>query len=325
VGTALTRDRMSDRIRGRADFERVSGVTVLATVPRMRWRWRRSPLPVTLRAPQSPAAESYRYLRGRLQPLLSDGDTTILVTSAAEGEGRTTTAANLAVAMALAGRSVILVDADLRRPCLHTVFGVDNGPGLVDLLAGTAAPDDVLRPSPLPQLRLVTAGPGAGFGADLLEGPRLARTLRALQKQCDVVVLDSAPLLSLADGISLAGMSDHVLLVGNYRLTTRGYVSRALAELGEVVDGNISGVLLNVPKSAGGLTPRGRAQATAIPVETGDTVVLAAAKRPQPETDRNGTAFTQAVVPAATTTASTVHGPSAAAAVTPRNNLERHN
>ena len=325
VGTALIRDRLSDRIRGLADFERVAGITVLATVPRLPWRLRRKPLPITLCAPQSPVAESYRYLRSRLQPLLCDGDSTILVASAGEGEGRTTTAANLASALALAGRTVILVDADLRKPHLHTVFGLDNGPGLVDLLAGNATPDDVLRPSPVPQLRLVTAGPGAGFAADLLEGPRLERTLRALQKKCDIVVLDSAPLLSVADGIALAALSDHVLLVGDYSRTTRGYVSRAVAELGEVVDSNISGVLLKAPKSAGGLTPRGRPRAaTPISAEAGDTVVLT---KQEPEADRDSAPPPPATVPAAATTAPAVHQPAEAAAVSqpsPRKDLERH-
>jgi len=328
VGTALIRDRLSDRIRGLADFERAAGITVLATVPRLPWRLRRKPLPMTLRAPQSPVAESYRYLRSRLQPLLRDGDSTILVASAGEGEGRTTTAANLASALALAGRTVILVDADLRKPHLHTVFGLDNGPGLVDLLAGSATPDDVLRPSPVPQLRVVTAGPGAGFAADLLEGPRLERTLRALQKKCDIVVLDSAPLLSVADGIGLAALSDHVLLVGDYSRTTRGYVSRAVAELGEVVDSNVSGVLLKAPKSAGGLTPRGRPRA-AIPIsaEAGDTVVLTAdTTKPEPEADRDSAALPPASVPAAATAAPADQHPAETAAVkqpAARKDLER--
>jgi succinoglycan biosynthesis transport protein ExoP len=316
VGSALIRDRLSDRIRGSEDFERVAGVTVLATVPRTRRpRGPGASLPVTLRAPESPAAESYRYLRSRLQPLVRDGSATILVTSAGEGEGRTTTAANLAVALALAGRTVILVDADLRRPGLHTVFGIDNGPGLAEVLAGDAMPAEVLRAGPLPRLRLITAGPSAGAAADLLEGPRLARTLRALQKLCDVVVLDSAPVLSLSDGIALAAMSDHVLLVGDYRRTTRGYVGRALAELGDVVDGNVSGVLLNAPKSAGGLTPRGRDQASSAPADISDpTMLLAADKEPGPGTDprRGAAAFSAPVIPAPTSPASTVYSSAAA-------------
>jgi capsular exopolysaccharide synthesis family protein len=315
IGTALIRDRMSDRIRGRTDFERIAGATVLATVPRER-RPRRTDaaLPVTLRAPGSPAAESYRYLRSRLQPLLRDGATTILVTSAGEREGRTTTAANLAAALALGGRTVILVDADLRRPGLHTAFGVKNESGLTDLLTGASGVADVLRDGPVPRLRLLTAGPDAGRTSDLLEGPRLARTLRALQKQCDIVVLDSAPVLSISDAIALAAISDQVLLVGDYRRTTRGYVTRALVELSEVVDGNVSGVLLNAPKSAGGLTPRGRGEAAAAPVDAVDPFPMPdAGAGPAEGGERHAPAFGPAVLPKPPAPASTVYSSASAA------------
>jgi capsular exopolysaccharide synthesis family protein len=260
VGTALLRDRLSDRVRGRDDFERISGATVLATVPRVRrTRGPGGTRPVLLRAPGSPAAESYRYLRSRLQPLLGrDGPAIVLVASAHEGEGRSTTAANLALALALAGRRVVLVDADLRRPGLHALFGLPGDRGLTTLLTGESGLADTLQDGPVPRLRLLAAGPGAGSGADLLEGPRLSQVLRTLRRQCDVVVLDSAAVLSVSDAIALAALSDHVLLVGDYRRTTRGALARALVELREVVHGNVSGVLVNAPKSAGGLVPRPR-------------------------------------------------------------------
>jgi capsular exopolysaccharide synthesis family protein len=341
IGTALIRDRTSDRIRGRSDFERVAGATVLATVPRVRRpRGTDASLPVTLRAPGSPAAESFRYLRSRLQPMLRDGAATILVTSAGEREGRTTTAANLATALAQAGRNVILVDADLRRPGLHDVFGVKNERGLTDLLTGTWGVTDVLRDGPVPRLRLLTAGPHAGRASDLLEGPRLARTLRAVQKQCDIVVLDSAPVLSISDAIALAAISDQILLVGDYRRTTRGYVTRALTELGEVVDGNVSGVLLNAPKSAGGLTPRGRGEAAAAPIDVVEPVeLLDAGAGPADGGERHAPAFVPPIVPKASAPASTVYSSASAAELSrlgdgtpvpaeraePERPLERHN
>lgn len=259
LGTALIRDRLSDRLRGRDDFARVLGGTVLATVPReRRWRDRADVRPVLLRSPRSPVAESFRYLRSRLQPVLPGGGTTILVTSAAEREGRTTTAANLATALAFAGRTVILLDADLRSPRVHTVFGVTDGPGLADVLADRAAVSDVLRDTPVPRLRLLTAGRAAADAGDLLDSVSLRRIARTLRSRCDVVVIDSAPVLSVSDPIVLAAVSDHILLVGDQRRSTRAAVSRALAELGETVEGSVSGVLLNVARYAGGLAPRGR-------------------------------------------------------------------
>jgi polysaccharide biosynthesis transport protein len=294
VGTALIRDRLSDRIRGRDDFERVSGATVLATVPRVGRRFRRrradADRPVILRAPQSPAAESFRYLRSRLQPLLR-GSATVLVTSAGEREGRTTTAANLAVAMAQAGLRVVLVDADLRKPRLHLAFGNDNAVGMTNVLAGERTAAKALQDTPVARLRLLAAGPAANNAGDLLAGNRLRRTLDSLRTHCDLIVLDSGPVLSVSDTIALAAVSDHVLLVGDYRRTTRKYVARALDELGEVVDGNVSGVLLNAPRSAGGLTPDGRSHpAAATPVSRG------AGDRPSDQASGGAPAAAPAVV-----------------------------
>jgi capsular exopolysaccharide synthesis family protein len=268
VGTALIRDRLSDRIRGRDDFERVSGATVLATVPRVRRRRARRGAdggrPIILSAPQSPAAESFRYLRSRLQPLLRGG-ATVLVTSAGEHEGRTVTATNLAVAMAQAGLRVVLVDADLRNPQVHAAFGDENAVGLTNMLAGEPTAAKALQDTAVARLRLLAAGPPAQNAGDLLAGNRLHPILDSLRAQRDLIIMDSGPVLSVSDTIALAAVSDHVLLVGDYRRTTRSHVARALEELGEVVDGNVSGVLLNAPRSAGGLTPDGRSQPAGAP------------------------------------------------------------
>jgi capsular exopolysaccharide synthesis family protein len=265
VGTALIRDRMSDRIRGRDDFERVSGATVLAAVPRMRRRrGADAGRPIVLGAPRSAAAESFRYLRSRLQPLLR-GCAIVLVTSAGEREGRTVTATNLAVVMAQAGLRVVLVDADLRNPRVHAAFGADNTVGLTNVLAGERTAGTTLQDTPVARLRVLAAGEPTQNAGDMLVGNRLRRILDSLRAQCDLIVMDSSPVLSVSDTIALAAASDHILLVGDYRRTTRTYVARALDELGEVVHGNVSDVLLNAPRSAGGPTPDGRSQAAGGP------------------------------------------------------------
>jgi len=317
IGTALLRDRMSDRIRGREDFEQITGVTVLATVPRSRrLRGADADRPVLLRAPESPAAESYRYLRSRLQPLLRAGPVTVLVASAQEGEGRSTTAANLALALALAGRTVVLVDADLRRPRLHTMLDRVDELGLTTLLNGESTVAETLQTTPVRRLRLLAAGPGAESAADLLESPRLARVLRTVRQLCDVIVLDSAAVLSVSDAIALAAQSDHVLLVGDYRRTTRAALARALAELHEVVrDDNVSGVLVNAPKSAGGLVPRPRGGAAA-PDELRDPLALLDAPDERAAAGRNpvfGSAAVPQVIPGKTAIpASTIYTSSSA-------------
>jgi len=130
--------------------------------------------------------------------------------------------------------------------------------GLTGVLTGQCTLAEAMRDTPVPRLTLLPAGPATDGATDRLEGPAPAQLLRALRRECDVLVVDAAALLSVSDAIGLAALADHVLFVGDYRCSTRTGVRRALTELGEAVDGNLSGVLLNAPKSAGGLVPRPR-------------------------------------------------------------------
>jgi polysaccharide biosynthesis transport protein len=264
LGTALIRDRMSDRLRGRDDFERVSGVRVLATVPRVRAQRRhRADGPVILRAPDSPAAEAFRYLRSRLQAktIRSGRAATILVTSAGDGEGRTTTAANLGAAMALSGLDVIVVDTDLRNPRIHAAFDRGNDIGLTSVLTEQTRALSALQNTAVTGLRVLTAGPPVANMGDLLEETRLRLLLDELRADCEFIILDSAPVLNVSDPVALASVSDHVLLVANQRRTTRRFVTTALRELGDLAGRDVFGVLVNVPRGADAHTPRGRGHA----------------------------------------------------------------
>ncbi|WP_172890582.1 polysaccharide biosynthesis tyrosine autokinase [Actinoplanes derwentensis] len=260
LGTAFLRSRTRGLIRSRDDLATLAGTPVIATIPRYRRPGGTATgAPVVLRAPESPAAESYRYLRSRLQTAMRPTTTTtILVTSPGDRQGRTTTAANLAVTLAQAGRTVVLVDADLRNPQLHHVFQVTGDYGLTTLLDGDTGVSEVIEETRVPRLSLIPAGHRDGDHVDLMDSAQLARVLRAVQKHADVVVIDTSAVLSAADAIALAALSDLVLLVADYRRTRRETVRRALDELAEVVHGNVSPVLVNVPKSAGALIPRAR-------------------------------------------------------------------
>ncbi|BEL07744.1 hypothetical protein Q0Z83_059350 [Actinoplanes sichuanensis] len=271
VGTAFLRARTRGTIRDRDDFAALVGRPVLVTVPRHR---RSDGSPIVLREPTSPAAESYRYLRTRLQSSLRPtGTTTILVTGPGDRQGRTTTAANLAVALARSGRGVVLIDADLRNPRLHHTFQTTVDHGLTTLLDGDATVSEVLERTPVPRLRLIPAGPRGDEHADLLDSGELGRVLRAVRKHADVIVLDSPAVLSAADPIALAALSDHVLFVADFARTRRDTVRRALAELSEVLSGNVSPVLVNVPKSAGALVPRTRTRPGISPTPIRDRLV----------------------------------------------------
>ncbi|MGK5685621.1 AAA family ATPase [Actinoplanes sp. URMC 104] len=263
--TALWHARRRDRLRGRDHFERATGVPVLATIPRARRsRGPGAPLPVMLRSPDSVDAEAYRYLRARLDPRL-ERPATVLVAGGLDREGRSTTAANLAVALAQSGRRVVLVDTDVRRPALHLMFDLSRDRGLTNVLAGDYKLAETLAAGAIVNLRVLAVGADRDGASDLLAGG-LAGLLHELKQQCDVVVLDSPALLDVADAIGLAAQSDQVLLVTDYRRTDRAGAVRVASELTQVAPGRVAAVLIGVPEREGGLVPRtlaGRAPAPA--------------------------------------------------------------
>lgn len=198
---------------------------------------------VMLVQPQSPAAEAYRTLRVNIQFSSVDQRVQMLaVTSAQAGEGKTTTVANLAIAMAEAGAHVIAVDADLRRPALHTAFGLDNDAGLTTAVFsdGEELP---LHDTPVPGLRVLTSGPLPPNPGELVSSKRMERILAGLRTQADVIVLDTPPAAALSDAATLATRSDGVILVVGAGRTRRDHARRAKEQL-ERVHARILGVVL---------------------------------------------------------------------------------
>jgi capsular exopolysaccharide synthesis family protein len=194
---------------------------------------------VALAAPESPAAEQYRVLYQRLLRLAARRPLRLVaVTSAGRREGRTTTAANLALTAAREGRSTVLVEADLRRPALASVFGLAPRPGVADVLAGQAELAQALgRIGPL---AVLAAGEDRDPGA-LLRGPGAVGLLDQLRAGFELVVLDAPPALALADGDRLSGDADAALLVVRAGATPRQVVRLALDALGD----RVAGVVLN--------------------------------------------------------------------------------
>jgi len=189
---------------------------------------------VTLTHPRSPAAEAYRALRANLaltsqeQPLH-----TLVVTSAAPGEDKSIALANLAVVMAQGGQRVLLVDADLRHPTLHELFGVPNERGLATLLEGenavTAPP--IVSIEDVENLQLLTSGPQPLDPAAQLGSKRMDEVLGALQKRADVRLFSAPPVLAAADALVLGTKTDGVLLVVQARHTSRDQVQQAKEKL----------------------------------------------------------------------------------------------
>ena len=198
--------------------------------------------------PRSAAAEAYRTLRVNIQFASPDHPLrTILATSAGPDDGKSTTLANLAIALAETGAPTLLVDCDLRRPSLHTLFGLPNEAGLTSLmLAGTAMPDAAglpLQATVVPNLRLLPSGPLPPNPAELLASRRMADLLLLLAEQATYVLFDTPPILAVADAAVLAPRVDGVLLVVRAGKTRRDLAVKARKMLDQV-KANLVGAVL---------------------------------------------------------------------------------
>jgi non-specific protein-tyrosine kinase len=202
-----------------------------------------SPL-IALRDPRAPASEAYRTLRTNIQFSSLDKPLhTLLATSTVPDEGKSTTLANLAVTMAQAEQRVILVDCDLRRPTLHTLFGLANEAGLTSMiLAQEDAPP--LQETGVPGLSLLASGPLPPRPADILGSRRMEAVIARLRAEADIVLFDTPPVVAVTDAAVLATRVDGVLLVFQAGKTSRERARRARDML-EKVKANIVGVVLN--------------------------------------------------------------------------------
>jgi non-specific protein-tyrosine kinase len=209
---------------------------------------------ITLRDPSSAAAEAYRTLRTNL--LFSSLDRplrTLLATSSAPNEGKSTTLANLAVTMAQAEQSVLLVDCDLRRPGLHTLFGLPNDDGLTSAILAQADGPLPIQATSVPGLRLLTSGPLPPRPADLLGSRRMGALIERLRGEADIVLFDTPPVVAVTDAAVLAPRVDGVLLVLHAGQTRRDR-ARESRQILEKVKANIVGVVLNGAKLERGYT-----------------------------------------------------------------------
>ena len=227
-----------------ADLARITPVPVLASVPIEPPTDRRL---VALSAPNGAAGEVYRTLRTNLG-LLGAGTPVrvIQITSSVAGEGKTTTAGNLAVMCARAGGRTVVVDADLRRPQMHTGFGIADRPGLAEVLLGSDLDDAItsVELTPDASLDLLPCGSPPPNPAEMLSSPRMRTVLMELAERYDHVIVDSAPILPVADSLTLTAASDGVLVVVEARRTTATQVRGCLQRL-EGIRAPVVGVVLN--------------------------------------------------------------------------------
>lgn len=196
------------------------------------------------RDPKSPVSEAFRTLRTNLQFVRLDSPLkSVVVTSAIPGEGKSTVAANLAIAMAQGGKSVILVDADLRRAKQHQLFNLPNKVGLTNLLLGTAGLE-ALQGTSVQGLKVLTSGVLPPNPAELLGSSEMVRVIEQLEAQADLVIFDAPPLMAVTDAAVLGAKVSGVLLVYRLGKTARDGIARARRLL-ENANARILGVVAN--------------------------------------------------------------------------------
>lgn len=243
VAGAFTRTALDNRIRGEADLRRVTEAPLLGGIS---YDQDASRLPLlTQSAPQSPRAESFRQLRTNLQfANVSGRAKTVLVTSSLPGEGKSTTATNLAIALAQAGQSVCLVDADLRRPMINEYLGLERGAGLTTALVGSADVGDLLQPWGGDDLYVLTSGQIPPNPSELLGSAEMLNLVARLEESFDAVIIDAPPLLPVTDAAVLSQHVGGVVVVVGVQKTRHQDLEKSLSAL-TMVGSNILGVVLN--------------------------------------------------------------------------------
>lgn len=203
---------------------------------------------ITITDPRSPVSEAYRTLRTNLSFYSLDHPLrTLVVTSPAMAEGKSTTIANLAVTMAQSGRKTILVDCDLRRPSLHTLFGLNAEPGLTNMVLHDDK-EPPLQKTSVENLWLLASGTKPPNPADLLGTKKLDQVIATLTEMADIVLFDAPPVIAVTDSAVLGAKVDGVLLVIQAGKTRRDHAERAKELLEKAKVRIVGATLTNAPK-----------------------------------------------------------------------------
>ena len=245
VAAAFVLEYLDDSIKTSDEIQNTLKISALASITRMN-TGESGKLLVTVAQPRSPEAEAYRILRMNLQfKAAARSLATIMVTSTFPQEGKSITSSNLAVVLAQGGGRIILVDADLRRPSQHQIFGLTNDTGLTTaLLNPQGSLTELLQPSGVDNLTILTTGPVPPNPSELLGSKRMGEVLSALLSEADLVIFDSAPVLVASDASVLATRVDGTLLVIDAGRTRRGQAARAVQVLSSV-GATLLGAVLN--------------------------------------------------------------------------------
>jgi succinoglycan biosynthesis transport protein ExoP len=222
------RDQLDDRLRVPEDVEAKIGLPLLGVIPQVE----EGTSAEALADPKSPLAEGYSALRTALLYSTRDGlPGILLITSAQASEGKTTSSVAIARGFGRVGKRVLLIDADMRRPSIHSALGVPNKHGLSSVLVGETAATDAIVKTEFDGLSVLPSGPIPPSPAELLSSPRMAAVLEQLSGLYDLVIIDSAPVLGLADSTELAALADGVIVIIESDRGRSGQLEGALRRL----------------------------------------------------------------------------------------------
>jgi capsular exopolysaccharide synthesis family protein len=249
VGVAVLRTSLDYRILGESDLRNITQAPLLGGIAFDQAAQRQPLLGQDKR--HSPRAESFRQLRTNLQFANVSGHAkTILISSSLPGEGKSTTATNLAISMAQSGQLVCLVDADLRRPMVNEYLGLERNAGLTTALVGAADVTDLLQPWGEDNLFVLTSGQIPPNPSELLGSDAMRELISRLESSFDAIIVDAPPLLPVTDAAVLAQHVGGVVLVVGAQKIKQHDLDRSLKAL-QMVDANLLGVVLNHLPSRG--------------------------------------------------------------------------
>lgn len=253
-GAALLQDWMDQRLRSVDEISAALQLPILGVVPHITGGKTAMARGMEVHVePMSEVSEAYRTIRTAVYFGVPEGqDNTVLVTSPAPGDGKTTMASNLAIAMAQAGHSVLLVDCDFRRPRQHRIFGLRDDIGLSSVLAGEAQLDQAIQKTAVPNLDMLPCGPIPSNPSEILNSQVFADTIDELKGKYDHVVIDSPPVNPVTDARILAATADVTIIVVRADKSTRKLAENAKDSL-LGVGANLLGVVVNdAPRSGRG-------------------------------------------------------------------------
>jgi capsular exopolysaccharide synthesis family protein len=250
---AVGRDFLDQRLRSAEEIKHVTGLPLLGVIPHIQGNLTPAQRALQLHSdPMSDVAEGYRTVRTAVYFGSPAGTVkTLLITSASPGEGKSTLASNLAIAMAQAGNRILLLDADFRKPTQQKNWNIDRNLGLSNVLAGNQTLDEAIRPTPVAGLEVLPCGPIPANPSEILNSQMFADVLADVSERYDMVLLDSPPVMPVTDARILAASADATLLAVRAERTQRKAAIFARDTL-RSVGARLLGVVVNdVPRRKG--------------------------------------------------------------------------